>query len=114
MVIIDLILIAVIVVFIIDISGVVNSIKSGLKWVMTKGKLNSSDYRLKPFDCSLCMNFWTSLIYLLIIGKFTLPYIACVCVICCFLSFLKNAILLVGEILLSMTEKIYKFIDNDE
>lgn len=109
MVIINLILIALICVFIIDISGAIDSLKSGIKWVLTKGKMNGSDYRLKPIDCSLCSTFWASIIYLLVIGEFTLPYIACVCVICCFLGFIKNAILLVEDTLNKIIQVIYKY-----
>lgn len=114
MVIINLLLIATICVFIIDISGAADSLKSGIKYVLTKGRMSNSNYRLKPFDCSLCMTFWSSLIYLLVIGQFTLPYIACTCVICCFLGFLKNAILLVEDSLNKIIQLIYKyFIDNE-
>lgn len=109
MVIVNLILIAIIVVFIVDISGAIDSLKSGIKWVLTKGKMKNSDYRLKPLDCSLCQNFWFSLIFLLCIGEFTLPYIACVCIICCFLGFIKNAILLVEDILNKTIQIIYKY-----
>ena len=109
MVIVNLILIAIIVVFIVDISGAIDSLKSGIKWVLTKGKMNGSDYRLKPLDCSVCTNFWCSLIFLLCIEEFTLPYIACVCVICCFLGFLKNAILLVEDMLNKTIQIIYKY-----
>lgn len=109
MVIVNLILIAIIVVFIVDISGAIDSLKSGIKLVLTKGKMKNSDYRLKPIDCSLCLNFWCSLIFLLCIGEFTLPYIACVCIICCFLGFIKNAILLVEDMLNKTIQIIYKY-----
>ena len=71
MVLINLTLITAIVVFIVDISGAVDSLKSGLKWILTKGKMKNSDYQLKPLDCSLCMTFWSGIIYLLITNNFT-------------------------------------------
>lgn len=111
MVLINLTLIAAIVVFIVDISGVVDSLKSGLKWILTKGKMKNSDYQLKPLDCSLCMTFWSGIIYLLITNNFTLPYLAFVCLLACFTGVIKTSILLVEDILIKITQLIYKLID---
>lgn len=67
-----MIFLTVIIVFIIDLSGFIDSLKKGLSYLLTKGRIVKSDYSLKPFDCSLCMTFWCGIIYFLIIGKFTL------------------------------------------
>lgn len=79
MTIIDLILINLITVFIIDQSGVVDSFKSIMKSILTKGKMKDPDYSLKPFDCSLCMTFWLSLIYLFVTNHISVPYFAIAC-----------------------------------
>ena len=55
--IINLLLINLIISYIIDISGAVDSIKSTIKKVLTKGKMSDPNYNIKPFDCSLCMTF---------------------------------------------------------
>lgn len=68
----DLICLAVIIVIIIDISGFVDSIKSGISFLITKGKIVKNDYRLMPFDCSFCMIFWAGLIYLMVTGNLSL------------------------------------------
>ena len=107
----SLLFITVICVFIIDISGAVDSLKSALKWISTKGKMSGSDYRLKPIDCSLCTSFWAGLIYLLIVGKFTLFYIMVVCLLSCFSEIIKNSILLVEDIIAKIIQVIYKWID---
>lgn len=107
-----LVLIAFICVFIVDISGAIDSLKSGLKWIFTKGKMKGSDYRLKPFDCSLCTTFWVSILYLLITGTFTIKYLALVCLICTFCEIIKSAILLVEDTVKKIIQLIYKnFID---
>lgn len=111
MVLINLTLIAAIVVFIVDISGAIDSLKSGLKLILTKGKMKNSDYQLKPLDCSLCMTFWSGIIYLLITNNFTLPYLAFVCLLACFTGVIKTSILLVEDILIKITQLIYKLID---
>ena len=61
----NLIFIWIVTVIVIDISGIIDSIKYGLSNMLTKGKIPTTDYRLKPFDCSFCMNFWTGLVYLI-------------------------------------------------
>lgn len=110
----DLILMAVVVVFIVDISGAVDSLKSGLKWILTKGKMSSSDYTLKPFDCSLCMTFWVGMFYLLVTANFTLPYVVCVCLLSAFAGLIKSSILLVEDIITTIIQLIYKLIDKHE
>lgn len=107
----NLLLIQVIVVFIVDISGAVDSLKSGIKWILTKGKMNSSDYTLKPIDCSLCMTFWSGLAYLLITSNFALVYLAILCVMAAFSGIVKSAILLVEDSIVKIIQCIYKLID---
>lgn len=69
----ELLIITLLMVFIIDLSGFIDEIETALtKWL--KGKVRIP----KPFSCSLCMSWWTNLIYLLCVGHFTLPYIALV------------------------------------
>lgn len=115
MVIANLLLLSVIIVFIVDISGAVDSLKSGLKYLFTNGKMKGSDYRLKPIDCSLCMTFWVGLIYLFIIGKFTLPYITVVCILSAFSGLVKSSILLVEDCITKIIQVIYKYlIDNED
>lgn len=109
--IINLTLIALIVVFIVDISGAIDSLKIGLKLLLTKGKMKDNNYILKPFDCSLCSVFWCGMGYLLITGTFCLPYAGFVCLLSCFSGFFKSTILLVEDILNSTIKLIYKLID---
>lgn len=68
----DVILITIIVVCIVDVSGFIDTIKSLLKRIMTGGKMSDPNYSLKPIDCSLCMSFWTNLIYTIATGQFSL------------------------------------------
>lgn len=106
----NLFLIAVICVFIVDISGAIDSLKSGIKWLLTNGKMKNSNYDLKPLSCSLCMTFWCGLIYLLVTNNFTLIYIAIVCLFSAFASLVKSGILLVEDIVTKIIQLIYKYI----
>lgn len=77
MMIINLILISFITCYIIDISGIIDSLDSFLQ-----KKFKSPVYHTpKPFNCSLCMAFWFGLIYLLLAGSLTLPLITITCLL---------------------------------
>lgn len=52
-----------IVVFIIDISGVVEVIKKTIFRVIMGKNVRYNGFNFKPFDCSLCMTFWTISLY---------------------------------------------------
>lgn len=71
----NLFLIAFIVVFIVDNTDFMDTIKKFI-W---KRWIKEGDYRnlqLKPFDCSLCGTWWLCLAYLIIFHKFTLLTVA--------------------------------------
>ena len=106
----NLLIIQFITVFIVDISGVVDSIKTGIKWILTKGKMKDSDYRLKPLDCSTCMTFWSGLIYLICTSEFTFINLAIVCALAALTMETKNLILLVKDLISTIYKIIYKLI----
>jgi hypothetical protein len=63
----NLILIAIVVINIIDLSGIIDEIEKGLsKWLDIKAHIP------KPFSCSYCMTHWTGLIYLIVTGEWSL------------------------------------------
>lgn len=61
----DILMIQFIVCFIVDISGFVEEIKALCQRIVLGKHVKYSGYRLKPFDCSLCMCFWLVLLYCL-------------------------------------------------
>ena len=107
----SLLMIATIVVFIVDVSGAVDSLKTALKWILTKGRMSDSNYILKPIDCSLCMTFWSCVIFLLVTNHFTLFYVTVSCLIAWFAGIIKNTILLVEDSVTTIIKLIYKLID---
>lgn len=106
----NLFLISILVVYIVDISGAIDSLKSGIKWVLTKGKMNNSNYRLKPLDCPLCCVWWCGLIYLLVTNNFTLPYITIVALFSTFSGIIKSSILIVEDTITKIIQIIYKYV----
>lgn len=87
---INLLLLQLIVVFIVDISGVMDSIKYVISKLLTKGVIKTLNYRIKPFDCSLCMTFWVGLIYIIITHKITITYIAFICLLSALTTTVKD------------------------
>lgn len=86
-----------IVTFIVDCSGFTNTWKGWLgKWL----KIDVG--RVRPFDCSLCMTWWVSLAFLLIVQQFTLINIVA-CAAAALLA--KPTALLLGA-LLSLAEAV--------
>lgn len=103
---IDLLLIQLIVVFIIDISGVIDSIKYAISYLLTGGAIKTSDYRIKPLDCSLCMTFWTGLIYIIIIDQFTIEYIAFICLLSALTVLTKDIWFTISDTITKILNKI--------
>lgn len=104
MTVLNLIIISLVNVLIIDISGFVQSIKSLISKLLTNKQIDTTNFSLKPFDCSFCMTFWTGLLYTLVIGQFTLVNL----LIILFLAFMTEP---VYRILLLIKDMILKIID---
>ena len=104
--IINLILIQLIIVFIIDLSGAVDSLKLFISKILTKGKIQTTNFDLKPFTCSLCMTWWTGLIYLLICHSFTIPYIALVALLSFLTPLSSSILLLIKDLAIFLVNKL--------
>lgn len=109
----NLIFIWIITVIIIDISGIVDSIKMLIAKILTKGKIPTNDFRMKPFDCSFCMNFWLGLAYILLVGQFSLGLLAFILVLSVFTPILKDIIILLKDLFIKLINKIYDILEND-
>ena len=65
-------ILAAVVVFIVDLSGFTESRRDALARALKVRNLRP----LKPFDCSLCMTWWTCLLYPICTGDFSLLTLA--------------------------------------
>lgn len=106
MYVIDLLLLQLIVVFIVDCSGITNTIKSALSKFLTKGKIESTNFSLPLFGCSLCMTFHTGWIYLLITNHFTIPLFALVCILSFFTPITKELLFIIKEFIIKQINKL--------
>lgn len=104
--IIDLILIQLIIVFIIDLSGAVESFKLFISKILTKGKIQTTNFDLKPFTCSLCSTWWIGLIYLLICHSFTIPYISLVALLSYLTPLSSSILLLIKDLAIFLVNKL--------
>lgn len=68
----NLLLLAVVVVYIVDLSGFTDSWRAGLARLLGVKALRP----LPPFDCGKCAVWWTCIIYSLAVHAFTLPVLA--------------------------------------
>lgn len=107
---IDLFMIAIIVCFIVDISGIIDSVKRMIwKWIFND-KIVYSDFRLKPFDCSLCLTFWVGLIWLIVQGEVTLFNIMAVCLLSALTEQITNTITLFKQLIARLQDAIQDLI----
>lgn len=72
MIYIKLLLVALVTIYVVDISGFTDSWRAALVRILKIKSLRP----LPPFDCGRCMTWWVCLIYSLCIGHFTLWTIA--------------------------------------
>lgn len=112
MTIINLILIAIIICFVVDVSGFFTFVK---KFVASRleGKyknITPEDIKIPFITCSLCSVWWAGLIYLLFVGKFTIPYIAFVAFLSLISSNISSILLLLKDILSTLENLIIKLL----
>ena len=80
----QLVLVATVTIYIVDLSGFTDAWRSAIARGM---HIPESNLRpLKPFDCSLCMTWWTGLAYALITRNLSIPIVA-FCALMAYLSF---------------------------
>lgn len=105
----NLLLITCLVVFVIDLSGFIDSVKYAIwkKWIKV-GDYHSLS--LKPITCSLCSSWWLGLIYLLISHQFTLPLIAFQALLSFLTPVIGDMIIWVKDMLTTLINLLYKLI----
>ena len=111
-IIINLILIQIIVVFIIDLSGIVDTVKKFIwrKWIKVGDYHNLS---LKPFSCSLCSTWWLCLIYLLITSNFNLLTIAITAILAFLAGTMGDFLIWIKDLLTHIINWLYKPLDKN-
>lgn len=105
----SLILLQLIVVFIVDLSGFVQTVKF---WIWKKyigiGSVNS--FNFKPWECSFCMTHHVGLIYLLVTCQFTLPHYVFLLLLCYFTPLSADLITLARDSLNKLINILFKYL----
>lgn len=100
--IINLICLTLIICFVIDISGAVDTFKRWISKLLTNNRITSTNFEMKPFDCALCTTWWMGLIYLLVTGTFTYPMVAFVALLAFLTDVFTNILLLMKDIMITL------------
>lgn len=99
--IIDIILVALVTIYIVDLSGFTETL---LKVISAyKGRKITE---LKPFSCSLCMVWWVCLIYAVIVGNLTIPVVALIALLSLLSVPSGQLLILIREAFLKVINKL--------
>lgn len=98
----ELLLVALVIVYIVDISGFTESWRSGLARMLNIAHLRP----LPPFDCGKCMAWWSCLLYALLIGEFNLFTVAFSAAMSLLSVPIGNALIFIRESMTWMINKI--------
>lgn len=90
--------------FIIDLSGFITNLKRLIWKIFSKSPYQ--DFPFKPFDCTLCMTFWTGLFYLLIRDNFSIENIGIICLFSFLSSTISSTLSMIKEYLNYLINKI--------
>lgn len=102
----DLLILATIVVYIVDVSGFTQSWRAGLaRWLRVQ-----TLRPLPPFDCGQCAVFWSCLIYTIATGTFSLSAILMSVLLSHFSLALGQVLILCSEIVLSALRKLEEWV----
>ena len=107
MVILNLFIISVIWVLILDLCGFALTIDKLLYRIFYKNRPFRDDAHFKPFDCSLCMTWWTCLIYLIVVNALTLPNIAIALLFAWGTTIEKDVLIFVKDLITKIIDCLY-------
>ena len=107
-----LLLLAIIVVSLVDISGFIDTVKRVVwKWVWKNNQREYSDFSFRPFDCSYCMTHHIGVIYLILTSSLSILHYAFLLVLCMLTPVIKDGLLLIKAILQRMIDMVWDYLE---
>lgn len=103
-----LLIINLVVILIVDLSGFITNVKRFISTVLTKNKIKTEQFRIRPFDCSYCMTFWSLLLYVVITQQFTFISVFYIVMITHFTDVTKQVLLLLKDIAIKIINIVYE------
>ena len=107
MVILNLFIISIIWVLILDLCGFARTIDKLFYKIFYPGRPFREDAHFKPWSCSLCMCWWTSLIYLIVIHSLTLPNIAIALLFAWLTTTERDVLIFVKDLITKLLDILY-------
>ena len=107
MVILNLFIISVIWVLILDLCGFARTIDKTMYKIFYPGRPSREDAHFPPLDCSLCMTWWTCLIYLIVVNALTLPNIAIALLFAWGTTIEKDVLIFVKDLITKIIDCLY-------
>ena len=109
----NLFLLTTIICFVVDCSGIMTDIRkfaANIIYKKTKMKVDYNELKLKPIGCSLCMTWWTGIIYLICVGEFTIINFAFVAFLALVSSNISGLLLTLKDYLATFENWLQKLI----
>lgn len=94
-------------VVILDTTDFYDRVTGGIRAALTRGKFRKPFY-VKPFCCSLCMTWWSSVVYLLLTHSVSVLALGYVLGLAFFTPTIKDVLLLVRDMLAKGVNEIYR------
>lgn len=107
MILLELLTICLVNVILIDLSGFIPVVKSLISKLLTNKQIDTSNFRLKPFDCSFCMTFWTGLIYIICLNQFTIYHLLFVLILAFFTGPIKLTLEFIKDLYCKIINTLY-------
>ena len=112
MILLNILVINLALILVIDLSGFVPSIKRLISKWLTKNQIETDSFRIRPFDCSYCMTFWCTLLFIIVTGQFTFLNLLFVIIVTHLTDVTRQTMLLIKDLLLKIINTAYdKLID---
>lgn len=109
----NILLIAVILVIITDLSGIREYIKSHLYFKL-RGTYNYPDSWDTPIihliSCSLCQTWWVGLLYLILTGSLTIPAVAYLLFVAYFTTVIRDILVLIKDLAIKVIDKLNEYV----
>lgn len=93
---------------ILDLCGFALTVDKLLYRIFYKGRAFRDDAHFPPFDCSLCMTWWTGLLFLILNHSLTIFYIMILLVFAWSTTIQKDLVITVKDIIIKLVDIIYK------
>ncbi len=101
----EIILIALIITIVVDLTDFIDSLKTGLNKLLLP-KLNLTTLKIPLLECSLCLTFWTSIIYTLIFYQLNIYLIAYILIVSFNTDIIRDIIIKLKDRIILLINKL--------